>query len=197
MNNANIPTSILLAAARRSSSHRIAEKNGIGDYPETFIEQVRPATSMPLPPGPADFPIQQGAAAAPTTVMGWLEKIYALGSRLLEEMIKQNTPSRPTIRATAVTAAGQTLTWEAVGVMDRLMIRNKGPNSCWYSYDQNGPSVTPSTGDGSFELQANESVNVTHCLYQKIGVICAAGQTATVHAQGFQSVAGNNGAAIS
>ncbi len=197
MNNSDISTSALMIAARRNGQRRIQSGQiGMGDYTEPFIEGIRPATSAPHPMGPADFPVQQGPLTPPTTTDGWLSRACSLLQRILDELIRQNTASRPVIRAVAVTAVGQTLDWTPVGVMDRLMIRNKGTNSLWYSYDKNGPAVNAFTSDESFELQANESVNLTHCIFQKIGVKCAGGQTATVHAQAFQSVAGNQAGTI-
>ncbi len=192
MNNNGVPTHVLQQAARNMS------RKGMGDFIEPSIEAIRPATSMPRPAGPADFPVQLGPQTLPNTVEGLLKAIYGVLQAIRQELVYQNTASRPSLRSQSVTDVGQTLTWEAVGIMDRLMIRNKGPDSCWYSYDTNGPNVNAfNPSDLSFELQANESVNVTHCLFYKIGVRCAGGKTATVHAQAFQSVAGNQAAAIS
>ncbi len=191
MNNDNVPTHVLQQAARNQAMR------GMGDFAEPSISAIRPATSMPRPSGPANFPVQLGPQALPNDTNGLLKAIYGVLQAIRQEIVYQNTASKPAMRSTAVTDVGQTLTWQAVGIMDRLMIRNKGPDSCWYSYDTNGPNVNAFTSDLSFELQANESVNLTHCLFYKIGVRCAAGDTAVVHAQAFQSIAGNQAAAIS
>ncbi len=134
---------------------------------------------------------------APKTVLDAAIVTNQLLARILEELIRQNTPSVPSIRSTDVTAVGQTLDWQAVGTMDRLMIRNKGTDSVWFSFDISGPAVINQTSDESFELQANESVNLTHAKFRKIGLRCATGKTATVNAIAFQSVAGDQAAAIS
>lgn len=197
MNNTGVPMHILKRAAAGAHAARGKAMTGVGDYVEPFTDGIRPATSMPLPAGPADFPVQQGPFVQPTTVEGWLSKLFDLGTRILEELIRQNIAARPVIRSGASDENGTTLDWNAVGVMDRLMIRNKGPNSVWYGFDRNGPAVQAATSDESFELQTNESVNVTHCRYQKIGLRCAPGGSAVVHAIGFQTVAGNQAAAIS
>ncbi len=191
MNNSGVPTHVLQQAARNLA------RRGMGDFVEPTIEAIRPATSMPRPPGPADFPVQLGPQSLPNDAAGLLKLVCGLLQSILQELKYQNIASKPTLRSQAVTDAGQTLTWQAVGIMDRLMIRNKGTNSCWISFDTNGPNVNAFTSDLSFELQANESVNLTHCNFYKIGVRCAAAETATVHAVAFQSVAGNQAAAIS
>lgn len=192
MNNGHMTDAFLNRVANtRTSTGRLLGKprmNGLGDYPEPFPTNIRPATSMPQPPGPADFPITN-----PTTDPTETDLL----ERILEELIKQNTATKPVIRAIDVDSGGQTLDWSMVGIMDRLIIRNKGTSSLWFGFDKNGPAVPAFTSDECWELQAQESVNLTHCLFQKIGVICAAMGTATVHAIGFQSVAGNQAGSIS
>ncbi len=187
-----IPTSALMKAAGMRSKRM----NGVGDFVEPFIESIRPATSMPHPPGPADFPVQV-LPTTPTTEIDLLTAILGVLRNILAELIKQNIAANPVTRAQNIDSTGETLNWTAVGIMDRLMIRNKGANSVWISFDINGPAVDAFTSDLSFELQANESINLTHCAFQKIGCKCAGGQTATVHAIAFQTVAGNQAGAIS
>ncbi len=183
MNHNDIPTSVLLAAANSRNKSGPAR---LGDFNEPFLTNIRPASSIPLPKGPSDFPVQ---TTQPETQQQTLDSI-------LQELKYQNIASSPVIRSKDVDSTGQTLDWTPIGIMDRLMMRNKGPNSLWFSFDKNGPAVVASTSDESFELQANESINLTHCRFQKVGVKCSGG-TATVHAIGWQSVAGNQGAAIS
>lgn len=175
---------------------KVLALRGLGDFVDEFVSGVAPATSMPKPPGPADFPIATAPVAGPATAEQWLARIFDVMSRLLDETIKQSIPSRPQIRSAAATDAGATLSWTVDGVMDRLMIRNKGTDSVWFAFDQNGASVTAATSPLSFELQANESVNLALCRFNKIGLKCATGKTATVHAIAFQSIAGNQGAGI-
>ncbi len=177
MNNNDIPDNFLRKRPRG---------NGFGDFDEPFIGGVQPAR-FPMPPGPSDFPITSNATATPEVLL----------AAILQELKYQNTASRPVIRAADADSGGSTLDWSPVGIMDRLMIRNKGPNSVWFSFDKNGEAVQATTSSESFELQANESVNLTHCSFQKIGLRCANGESATAHAIGFQSVAGNQAAAIS
>lgn len=194
MNNIDMPDAFLsrVSNAKTSTGRRLGQApnrlNGMGDYPEEFIDEVRPATSAPQPPGPADFPITN-PNTDPTT--------NELLARILNELIRQNTATRAVIRASNVDSVGQTLDWSMVGMMDRLIIRNKGTSSVWFSFDRNGPAVNSFTSNESWELQANESVNITLSLYQKVGLRCATGQTGTVHAMGWQSVAGNQAGAIS
>lgn len=184
MNNDSMPDTFI---HKRGNPRQRHGQRGMGDYPEPFIEYVRPATSMPMPPGPSDFPIEQGSVT-PTT--------NDLLQRILDELVKMNIAARPVIRAKAADSTGETLDWSVLGIMDRLVIRNEGPNSVWFSFDKNGPAVQATTSDLSWELQAQESVNLDHCLFQKIGLLCAGGGTATVHAIGFQTVAGNQAASI-
>ncbi len=198
MNNNDMPDTFLNrnAAAIRKSGVRV-DGAGLGDYEEPFILGVRPATSMPRPAGPADFPVALGPSSIPKTLLEAQIVTNQLLARILEELVRQNTPSVPSIRSVAATDVGQTLDWQAVGTMDRLMIRNKGTDSVWFSFDISGPAVVNQTSDESFELQANESVNLTHAKFRKIGLRCATGKTATVNSIAFQSVAGDQAAAIS
>lgn len=192
-NYKDIPTSVLKNAASLS---------GLGAAPRiysdpNFIDQVRPATSMPLPPGPANFPVAKPPSAVPTTPLEALQQISQKIDRLLEETIRQNIASRPCIRARDVTPAGQTLNWQSVGIMDRLTIKNNGADTVWLAFDMNGPAVNAFTSDLSFSLKADSTLNLTHSLFTKVGVKVAAGKTATVDAIAWQSVAGNQAAAIS
>ncbi len=190
-----IPTAALLAASK-NARRAGPMKPGMGDFAEPFIDGVRPATSMPMPAGPADFPVQI-ATAVPTTVEDLLRAILDAIERGVQELIKQNIAAEPVLRAQDITDVGQTLNWSSVGIMDRLMLRNKGANSVWIAFDINGPAVDSFTSDLSFELQANESINLTHCAFQKIGAKCSSGQTATLHGVAFQTIAGNQAGAIS
>lgn len=187
MNNSDIPHDVLMRAAghapRRVQSRRV---NGFGDFDEPFIAGVQPA-NFPKPPGPSDFPVA-------TTDTQTAAEVQAA---ILQELKYQNIASRPVGRSADVDGGGQTLDWSPVGVMDRIVMRNKGPNSLWYSWDKNGPAVQAFTSNESTELQMNESMAFTHCIFQKIGVRCQGGQTATIHATAFQSVAGNQAASIS
>lgn len=199
----DIPTSVLAKAAGMS---------GLGAAPQNyrnpnFIERVQPATSMPLPGGPANFPVRPAAPAnqaLPNDTNGLLKALIDevravrdVGLRILEEMIRQGTAARPVIRAKDVTAAGQTLNWQSVGIMDRLMLKNNGADTVWFAFDMNGPAVNAFTSDLSFSLKADSTVNLSLSLFTKVGVKCAAGKTATVDAVAWQSVAGNQAAAIS
>lgn len=197
MNNQNIPLEALKRAAAQNGQRASAQKGqaqgmGMGDFFEPFTDAVRPATSAPHPMGPSDFPVALAPMSPPQTLMDWAAKIFGVLTQIKDQLVMQNTASRPVIRSRSVDGTGQTLDWTPVGIMDRLMIRNLGPDPCWFSFDMNGPAVNAFTGDQSFELQMNESVNLTHCQFQKIGVKCqGGGDTATVHAIGFHSVAGN------
>ncbi len=190
----DIPTSVLAKAAGMTS--------GLGAAPRiysepNFIDQVRPATSMPRPPGPANFPVAQPPNVLPTTPLQALQQLGQKIDRLIEETVRQNIASRPVTRAKDVTAAGQTLNWQAVGIMDRLTLKNNGADTVWLAFDTNGPAVNAFTSDLSFSLKADSTLNLTHSLFTKVGVKCAAGKTATVDAIAWQSVAGNQAAAIS
>ncbi len=109
---------------------------------------------------------------------------------ILNELKLQNSASKPIMRAASVTDVGKTLDWSAEGIMTRIVMRNKGPNSAWYSYDIKGPGVDAFTSNASFEIQAQESINLTATQFSMIGLRCAAGQTAVVHAQAWKSQSG-------
>ena len=190
----DIPTSVLTKAAGMTS--------GLGAAPRiysdpNFIDRVRPATSMPLPPGPANFPVAQPPNVLPTTPLQALQQLNQKMDRLIDETVRQNIASRPVIRAKDVTNAGQTLNWQAVGIMDRVTLKNDGPDPVWLAFDMNGQAVNAFTSDLSFPLKADSTLNLTHSLFTKIGVKTASGKTATVNAIAWQSVAGNQAAAIS
>lgn len=190
MNNNDMPDTFFSrnASAIQKSRVKISGMGGIGlgDYPENFIDEVQPAP-VTIPIGPANFPVSTDPNATMTQLL----------QNILDELVRQNTAARPVIRSSLAGSTGATLNWDSVGVMDRLMMRNSGPQSVWFSFDRDGSSVQAFTSDESFELQANESVNLTHCIFSKIGLKCAGGGAATVNSVAFQTVAGNQGAAIS
>jgi hypothetical protein len=181
---------------------------GLGTFGDmhNFIDRTSPATSAPKPPGPANFAVQVAPPAnipLPTDTNGLLARLIQeqrgvrdIMARILEELIRQNIASRPSIRAVAVDSTGETLNWQAIGVMDRLTLKNNGPAEIWLSFDMNGPAVNAFTSNLSFSLKADSTLNLTHSLFTKVGVKCASGQTAVVDAIAWQSVAGNQAAAI-
>ncbi len=191
MNNyADIPTEVLKRAAGM-------QRRGMGDFVDPFVEGTRPATSVPLPHGPADFPMALPPATIPSTMEGKVDRLISLQERLLDETVRQSIAARPVIRCKDVTAAGQTLDWTAVGIMDRLTLWNDGPDTVWIAFDMSGPAVFAGTSDLSVPVKANGAISLTHNLFSKIGAKTAGGTTATVNAIGWQSVAGNQAAAIS
>lgn len=200
----NIPTDALLAAAgmrqqpaRRSSAPGSAvPRHGLRDYDEPFNDRINPATSMPLPPGPADFPVQQLPGTGQMTDSQRFDKMITLLERVLDELIRQNISATPIIRAIDVTDVGQTLDWSQFGQMDRLMLISLGADDVWLTFDVNGPAVIAGTSDNSFKILSNMSINLTHSSFQKVGLRCAAGKTATVQAIAWQTVAGNQAGAI-
>ncbi len=158
---------------------------GMGDYVEPFVEGVRPATSMPLPPGPANFPVN---TQVPATTDDLLRAI-------LKELIYQNIASRPVTRGQSISSAGGTLDWSTVGVMDRLMLKNNGPDNVYFSFNMNGQAVVANTSDLSILLKPDSTYCCTHTLFNKIGLKSVG--TSAVDAVGYQTVAGNQAAAIS
>ncbi len=140
------------------------------------------------PPGPADFPVVPGRP------MSTAELLHGI----LTQITRQNIARIPHIRSSDVDANGQTLDWSMIGLMDTLIIRNKGPKSVWIAFDIDGPAVDNfSPSDLSWELLMNESVNLSLCQFERVGLRCAAGETGSVHAFAFQAVAGNLGGSIS
>jgi cysteine synthase len=126
-----------------------------------------------------------------------------LGS-VQQELINQSVATQPYIRSALVTGAitgvpdqPQTLDWSMLGVMQRLMIRNKGPNSVWMSFDKSGGSVPPTVSNDSIEIQAQEAWIFERTLFQRVGLRCAASSgsanTATVHAVAWRGPAGRAG----
>ncbi len=196
MNNsmADIPTHVLKRAAAQQQARG---RSGMGDYVEPFTDGIQPNFSMPRPPGPADFPVQQAPTQLPNDAVGLLKLVFGKLDRILEELIRQNIASRPVTRCKDITNAGQTLDWHSVGVMDRLTLKNDGPDPVWIAFDVSGPAVVAGTSDLSFPLKADSTINLTHSLFSKIGVKTASGKTATVNAIAWQTVAGNQAAAIS
>lgn len=150
---------------------------GLRDYNNPILQRVLPATSMPMPPGPAAFPIDNQAVSNP----------------ILEELIRQFTPSPGIIRA-GVAQVGRPLTldWSAMGEMNRVAIQNSGPNTVWLAFDINGSGVDNFTSDQSWQLLSLGSLNLTLIKFYKIGFNVAAG-SALIHAIAFQSPAGKAG----
>ena len=199
MNGFNDSSEEEFLARMRAQGQSGARRNhpGVGDYNDpAHIEAIRPATSMPLSPGPANFPIQKGALSQPKTIEGIAKEGNSILSRILEELVRQNSSSNPVIRSKLANTTGVTLDWSQFGLFDRIMMRNAGPNTVYFSFDLNGQNVDNFTSDLSFMLQANESANFSHCKFRKIGLKCAAG-TATVNAVAFQTQAGNMNGSIS
>jgi hypothetical protein len=169
----------------------------LNDYSTGFPKLVAPASGLVRPPntpgsenppGPANFPV------VPAKPMSNTDLLHGI----LKQLTYQNIARMPHIRSSDVDANGQTLDWSMVGLMDTLMIRNKGPKSVWIAFDIDGPAVDNfSPSDLSWELLANESVNITLCQFYKIGLRCAASETGSVHAIAFQAVAGDLGGSIS
>lgn len=154
---------------------------GMRDYDNPIVNRIPPPTSFPHPIGPTNAPI---SPAVPPAVSN---------ADLLKELKSQSYGVKPLIRSAVVTGGvPRTLDWSAFGIMNRLVIRNMGPQSVWFSFDVDGGNVdnfTPS--DTSWELQSNESVNLTNISFQRIGLRCAAGATtARVHAIGMANPAG-------
>lgn len=163
-----------------------SEMRGLSDYAQTFAHNTQPSSGgVGRAKGPANFPLSQKGLETPQQLM----------SNVLLELKKQNVARVPIMRAGTANTTGITLDWSQVGLMDRIMIRNKGAASVWIAFDTSGPSVAPYTCDLSFELQANESLAIPLCQFFKIGCRTAAGN-GVVHAIAFQSVAGNQGFSI-
>lgn len=201
MNSDHIPIEALrLAAGTKTSgekqpAHPRNRKPGMGDFMQPFISAIRPATSMPIPAGPADFPTQQIPGPIETDSQK-LDEIIRLLRICAEQLIRQNSAANPVIRSVAATQTGGTMDWSQFGEFDRLMIINLGPDAVWLQFDQNGPAVLVGVSDNAFELTPNMSVNITHSVFDKIGLKCDIGKTATVQAIAWQTPAGNLNGAI-
>lgn len=154
---------------------------GLQDHDVSLPHRTTPAPVRP-PLGPANFPVTGPEATAVD---------------LLKALVAQSQAKIPQIRSSDITAAGQTLDWSALGLMDRILIRNKGANSVWIAWDVNGEAVDAFTSDLSFELQAQEAISIPACQFYKIGCKCAAGQTGTVHAVAFLATTENLSGSIS
>ncbi len=144
---------------------------------------------MPLPPGPANFPIVDKNAVSPAQYL----------AAILKELKLQNAPSKGLIRGAVVTtAAPKTLEWQAEGIMQRLVLRNKGPDSVFYAYDVKGESVDATEGsNASFEVQAQESVNLVLTQFSFIGLkVGSPGKTAKVNAQAWKSQSGTQAGSV-
>ena len=169
----------------------------MGDYKEELNLRILPATGAKKPFGPDNLPITAPPAALPADTPPWAQSMLGKLDSIFNELVRQNTASIPKVRSASVDQNGQTLDFSVLGFADRLMLENLGPNTVWFNFDQSGPSVAPSTGDSSFQLPANSTFSPSLCKFTKIGLKCAAGQTATVCAVGFRSVAGNQQGVIS
>jgi hypothetical protein len=158
-------------AGRRIVTPRLS--GGMGrmlDYTNPFAHTTSPASSLVQPPGPSDTPIQK-ATPQPATL-----------NDLLQQMRQNNDPQRAIFRGLVLGAGGNgTLDWSMLGLMTRIVIRNKGPNSVFFAFDISGPQINTFTSDNSWELQANESFNGDTIFY-KIGLRCKAGETAVINA---------------
>lgn len=174
MNGFDIPDHVL--AARRT---------GVGDFEEELRARVSPAL-VRQPIGPANFPVKlpDGDASTEATL-----------NAILKEIKAQNTAAKPIIRG-KVANPTETLDWDAMGVMDRLIIRNAGPSTVYFAFDKDGQAVEASVGNESWMLESKEAVCLTHSRFSKIGLRCAAGDSASVNAIGWQSVAGDQGSSI-
>lgn len=143
------------------------------DYVNPFAHTTTPSQSLVTPPGPADTPIQK-AVQPPATL-----------NDLLQQMRQNNDPQRAVFRGLAIGAGGNgTLDWSMLGLMTRIVIRNKGPFSVFFAFDISGPQINTFTSDNSWELQANESFNADTVFF-KIGLRCSAGQNAVVNASAW------------
>lgn len=162
----------------------------MGDYQNPLAQRIPPATSMPMPPGPAKFPTETQLVKTPAQLL----------ADILRELKNQMMPTKGIFRSATVTGARpQTLDWSAMGMMTRLVIRNAGPQSVWFNFDMDGLGVDNfNPSDQSWMLQAQESFNVTNELFMKIGLRCAVGaNTAVVHARAWGTPAGKQeGSAI-
>ena len=183
--NTNIPDSFF---DRNKGAVKKQGVRGFGDFDEPHIDAVRPVPNMPRPPGPANFPLSENAPVSSNDLL----------KQILAELVKQNTASRPVIRSKSLGVSDNgTLDWTTVGIMDRLVMRNAGPDNVWFAFDTNGPAVNGFTSDQSFLILPNESINLVNCQFRKIGLITGPGTTgATVNAIAFQAQAGNQSNSI-
>lgn len=156
----------------------------LGDYGNQIFDRRVPATGIERQQGPVQFPVT--SPPKPATL-----------DDVRKELAAQNLSLRPNMRAAVVTSAGITLDWSNVGVMERIMIRNKGPNSVWISFDIEGKAVIAAVSDLSWELQSQEALSIPRCLFQKIGCKCAGIQGGTVHAIAFQNSGRDYAGAVS
>lgn len=161
--------------------------NGLADYRSLLSQRIQPAQGFEMPFGPANYPVQTNAQASPTDLL----------NKIADQLIAQKSARQPLLRSINVTNAGQTLDWSTIGMMTRVMIRNKGASSAWIAFDQNGPSVDNFTSDNSWELQAQEALSIELCAFSKIGCRCTGAGTATIHAMAFPANSGDFGGAVS
>ena len=98
-------------------------------------------------------------------------------------------------------ANGQLLDFSALGYMGRVSLRNVGPNPVYIMVGAtatNFPTAARAVGSvvggvyvpGTFVVQANEAFNFSDILFQRIGFICAAAQTAVLDVQATQNSGG-------
>lgn len=182
-----------------SRAGQLAQARMLSDYTSgDLIRRVQPAQG---PFGPMTGGGNEGPTQSPVSTgkMDEQQSVQSLLMQLLRQVTYQNVARTPIIRSVTETGLGSTLDWSSIGMMDRLMIRNAGPQSVYFAFDVDGPSVDMSNGDLSFWLQANESVNISHCKFYKIGVrtIAGGGVLAVVNAIAFQSVAGDQAGSLS
>ncbi len=172
-----------------------AGMSGLNDYVQPQHTAINPATSMPQPPGPAISPVALAPVATPT-MMDVLQQILATEQALLKEVLRQSVPLTPIMRATNVDDTGATMDWSMFGTMTRVAFYNEGPDEVFISFDKDGERVDAFVSNNSQKVLAKMSDNFDKCKFQKIGVRCATGKTATVYATGFQDVAGNQGGSL-
>jgi len=157
----------------------------LADYQNWLMDQQQEARGFVQPFGITDAPIKIDPEP-PADLKD-----------ILKELMNQREPREPLLRAASVTSSGQQLDWSAHGTMTRLLIRNKGSNSAWMAFDVDGAQVVASTSDLSWELQAQEALSLELCIFQKVGLKCSGGQTATVHAIAFPATSGDLAGAVS
>lgn len=170
--------------------------SALGDYVQPRHVAINPAQSMPMPPGPADAPVQVAPTTDPT-LLGLLAQILAVNKQILDELMRQSVPQTPILRTIpTVDSTGETMDWSMFGTMTRLVLFNTGTNDAFFAFDKDGTRVDAFPSNNSQLLKANSSVNLNLCKFQKIGLRCALGSTATCYAIGFQDVAGNQGGSL-
>jgi hypothetical protein len=151
------------------------------DYNMPPQARIRPTASDVSQMGPLNSPVK-AQSPAEKVLNGMLEEL-----RRVSNLLSLNfTSYTPIIRSAAVTGTGATLDWSMHGKMQRIVLRNKGASSVWMTFDMDGANVPAYVCDNSYELQANESLALEACTFEKVGLRCAQGGTATVHAIAFK-----------